>query len=259
MNDYNTEWSLDNKKFNDRLIDVSKEFEIDNPDKIIFYSQQDEEKYVIQYLLKEKINDGVFLEVGACDGILYSNTKTLEDYFGFSGILIEPLPSFYQKLIKNRSNCEFYNYAVSDSKNEFTAFYDDGEKGGIVDTLNKEILREKKSILNLPYLKGFFKPSKSFQVKNIQMNEILRKSKYNYVDFMFIDVEGGELQLLKSIDFTYPIFCIVIEAHSDQKEKNELVREYLLEKGFNFKERQRGNEVWINPNYFRKELFQKIF
>ena len=31
--------------------------------------------------LKEKILDGTFLEVGGCDGILYSNTKTLEDHF----------------------------------------------------------------------------------------------------------------------------------------------------------------------------------
>ncbi len=72
---------------------------------------------------------------------------------------------------------------------------------------------------------------------------------------MFVDVEGGEIELLKSIDFSFPIFCIVIEAHSDKEERNEKVRNFLIEKGFNFRERQRGNEVWVNLNYFRKHLF----
>lgn len=36
---------------------------------------------------------------------------------------------------------------------------------------------------------------------------------------MIIDVEGGELSLLKSINFTFPIFCIIIEASSEQQEK----------------------------------------
>lgn len=31
---------------------------------------------------------------------------------------------------------------------------------------------------------------------------------------MIIYVKGSELSLLKSIDFKFPIFCIIIEAHS---------------------------------------------
>ena len=65
-----------------------------------FYSQQDEDKYIIQYLLKEKIKDGTYLEIGACDGLIYSNTKTLEEFFGFQGILIEPQSNYFKKLLK---------------------------------------------------------------------------------------------------------------------------------------------------------------
>jgi hypothetical protein len=72
---------------------------------------------------------------------------------------------------------------------------------------------------------------------------------------MIIDVEGSELSLLKSIDFNFPIFCIIIEAPSDQVEKNRKVGDYLTLNKFTFKERQRGNEVWLNHNYFRKHLF----
>ena len=83
------EWSLDPKLFTDVLNTQYYKFNI-TPNAVKFYSQQDEDKYIIQYILKQKITDGTYLEIGGCDGVLYSNTKTLEDHFGFSGIIIEP-------------------------------------------------------------------------------------------------------------------------------------------------------------------------
>lgn len=87
------------------------------------------------------------------------------------------------------------------------------------------------------------------------MKDILNNSKFTYIDFMIIDVEGSELSLLQSIDFTFPIFCIIIEAHSTEQEKNKIFGELLKNNGFTSKERQRGNEIWLNHNYFRKHLF----
>ena len=76
------------------------------------------------------------------------------------------------------------------------------------------------------------------------------------MDFMIIDVEGSELSLLQSINFEFPIFCYyIIEDHSNEQEKNKAFGEFLKLNGFTFKERQRGNEIWINHNYFRKDLF----
>ena len=87
------------------------------------------------------------------------------------------------------------------------------------------------------------------------MKDILENSKFKYIDFMIIDVEGGELSLLKSIDFEFPIFCIIIEAHSWEQDKNKIFGDFLKEKGYTYKERQRGNEIWLNNNYFRRHLF----
>ena len=88
------EWHIDKNLFLKEYINKCKIFNINNPRNVKFFSQQDEDKYIIQYLLKEKIDDGTYLEIGACDGVLYSNTKTLEEYFGFKGILIEPQKHF---------------------------------------------------------------------------------------------------------------------------------------------------------------------
>jgi FkbM family methyltransferase len=236
------EWSLDVNAFNKEFITKCSTFNI-NPHDVKFYSQQDEDKYIIQYLLKEKINDGTYLEIGACDGLLYSNTKTLEEHFGFKGILIEPQPVFFSNIAKNRNleNNEIYNYAVSNSDTEYIDFIGDNAEGGISTDINTDLSKHKNW--------------NSYKVKNIKMCDLLNKSNFKYLDFMIIDVEGSEFSLLKSIDFSFPIYCIIIEAHSGEKEKNKIFGDYLKLNGFTFKERQRGNEIWLNHTYFRKHLF----
>ena len=96
------EWTIDMNKFIPEFLKKCNIFQID-PRSVKFYSQQDEDKYIIQYLLKDKISDGTYLEIGACDGLLYSNTKLLEDHFNFSGILIEPQKSFFNNIKNHRS------------------------------------------------------------------------------------------------------------------------------------------------------------
>ena len=78
------------------------------------------------------------MEIGARDGLLYSNTKTLKDYFGFKGILIEPQPLFFSNLENNRKliNNELYNCDVSNNDDAEIDFIGDNPEGGI---LNKQI------------------------------------------------------------------------------------------------------------------------
>jgi FkbM family methyltransferase len=235
------EWTLDPVSFTKEFVKKCNIFNI-HPRNVKFYSQQDEDKYIIHYLLKNKINDGTYLEIGACDGVLYSNTKTLEDHFGFKGILIEPQQQFFKNLKNNRStkNNELYNCAVTDNDLTEIDFIGNNAEGGVLQDINTKL-----NLYNWS----------SYKVQNRQMKDILEKSQYEYIDFMIIDVEGSELSLLKSIDFKFPIFCIIIEAHSNEQEKNKIFGNFLKKKGFTFKERQRGNEIWLNHNYFRKELF----
>lgn len=235
------EWSIDENMFRTAFTQRCNDFNI-LPGSVQFYSQQDEDKYIIQYILKTKITDGTYLEIGGCDGVLYSNTKTLEDHFGFSGIIIEPQPHYFQKLKKNRPNNKCYNCAVSNSDDKYIKFIGDNAEGGINNTINTNIAR--------------FGWTTTYNVENKKMAEVITNSGLSYIDIMSIDVEGGEFNLLQSIDFTFPIYCIIIEAHSGEQKKNAIFGNYLKNQGFIFHERQRGNEIWINPNYFRRHLFQ---
>ena len=84
--------------------------------------------------------------------------------------------------------------------------------------------------------------------------DILNKSHLKYVDLMTIDVEGGELMALETMDWSIPVYVIVIECHAVHEEKNEKCRNVLLSQGFVMMNHFCGNEFWVNPSYFRKEL-----
>lgn len=230
------EWKIDNS-YNKYCEVVCETFEVDK-NTIKYYSQQDEDKYIIQKILKDKLTDGVFLELGACDGIMYSNSKTLEDHFGFSGILIEPINHFYNRLVSNRPNCELHNCAVSTEEGEVT-FVGSNAEGGI-----KEFM---KNVSNKTETK----------VKSRQLKNILKESQYNHIDIFILDVEGAELDVLRSIDFDeIDIYCIISEAHSDEIVKNNLVKSFLEDNGFQFFERQRGNNVFFKKDSNRAKYFK---
>lgn len=62
------------------------------------YSEHEEEKYILEAVAD--MPTGQFIDVGAYDGIQYSNTRALVER-GWSGIMIEPGLTAFQKLLTN--------------------------------------------------------------------------------------------------------------------------------------------------------------
>lgn len=61
---------------------------------------------------------GTFLEFGAYDGITFSNTYLLEKNFGWTGLLIDPIPSHFN-LMKTSRSCQQILAAVVPEKQNF--------------------------------------------------------------------------------------------------------------------------------------------
>jgi len=61
-----------------------------------YYGQCGQDKLIIETLFPGKTN-GVFVDIGANDGVTFSNTYLLEK-LGWSGLVIEPIPSIYEQL-----------------------------------------------------------------------------------------------------------------------------------------------------------------
>lgn len=69
------------------------------------YSQGDEERFIVEWFGERR---GRFLDVGASDGVKYSNTRRLVE-LGWAGVLIEPNPVTFAMLIQN---CESYQNLI---------------------------------------------------------------------------------------------------------------------------------------------------
>jgi len=220
------------------------------------YSQQKEDLFIINKLLKkdEDYSDGTFLECGALDGILFSNTKTLEDYYGFNGILIEPQLCHYNCLKNNRNiKNEFYNTIISNFDEDSLDFINLSDvpaaERGIMKTWDNmgDITRKNYKIYD------------TIKIKNTKLKDILSNSKFKYIDIMSIDVEGAEYSFLESIDFTFPIFFIIIEQHYKEKLETIIkIQEFMKLKNYILVYKDEGNEYYANYSIKRSEKFNKL-
>jgi FkbM family methyltransferase len=209
-----------------------------------FTSQFGEDIYVYNNFINVFNNDGIFVELGAMDGIIYSNSNFFEKSLGFSGVLIEPTEQ-YNNLIINRPNCKNVNLAVNYNNNK-SLFFGKDAVGGLIETMSEN------------FKNTYHNNSESYFVNCCPFFEILNNNNISYIDLLIIDVEGAELVVLETMDFNIPVFVIIIELDSSNLDKDQKCRDILLKNGFVFDIRVNINEFWINKEYFRKNiLFDK--
>lgn len=155
----------------------------------------------LQYLNYKQ--NGYFVEFGGYDGIAHSNTLLLEECFNWSGILAEPSPNFFNQLKKNRPNCKLDNSCITGTSNSHSKFAEcaDGELSTQAKYLKKGSLAERR-------LKH-----KIYDVPTLSLKDLLDKhSAPKHIDFLSIDVEGGEMEILEGFDFhSYSFSMIAIE------------------------------------------------
>ena len=97
--------------------------------------------------------------------------------------------------------------------------------------------------------------SKKGKRKAERLDNILHKYKVKYIDFWSLDVEGSELEVLKTMDWNIPVYLIVMEVNSWISEaKVQHCREILRTNGFVSDGIYGIDEWWVNKNYFRKDL-----
>ena len=205
-----------------------------------FYSQQGEDIFIYRNFINSKRSDGVFVELGGVDGITYSNTKFFEDELDFKGVLIEPTKQ-YDKMIINRPKCDNYNLAVSYKKDKIK-FLGDGATAGASDLMTEN------------FKKSWHKQSYEYYVDGEPFGDILNKSNIKYIDLLSIDVEGGELMVMETMNWNIPVYLVLIELDNHNPDKDEKCREILRQNGFKFYNKMCINEFWVNPKYFRKDL-----
>ncbi|RPH51042.1 MAG: FkbM family methyltransferase [Desulfobacteraceae bacterium] len=155
--------------------------------------------------------DGFFVEFGATNGIRLSNTYLLEKEFGWRGILAEPARVYHKDLKKNRNtNVDF---ACIWNKTGQTLNFnetDDPVLSTISDFSSKDRYSETRKYGN------------TYSVNTISLMDLLRKYDAPYrIDYLSIDTEGSEYEILKAFDFdAYRISIITCEHNfTDDRQK----------------------------------------
>ena len=154
---------------------------------------------------------GFFVEFGACDGISFSNTYLLEKKFEWQGILAEPCKYFHINL-KNNRNCNLSFDCVDKESGSKIKFFENENK-----SLSRSIDKNQKE---------------SYEVTSISLNDLLEEfnAPINF-DYLSIDTEGNEYQILETFDFTKYKPKIITCEHNYRTER-EKISNLLIKNGY---------------------------
>ena len=185
----------------------------------------------IDQRLVEKMNitNGIFIEVGANDGITQSNTKLLEEQYGWTGILIEPSDVLFERLKKNRPTARYFQCALGTFEQNNTFLYGDFD-GHLMASINGDRLNS---------------PNGLKQVLTRSLQSILDELGITHINFFSLDTEGYEQNILKGIDFKKTTFdYLLIEIYRAQYQE---IVQFLASHGYTLLENFSNYSHALNP------------
>lgn len=158
-----------------------------------YFSQAGQDR-IVDRLLGGRRN-GVFADIGGYDGVTGSNSLFFEMFRGWSGILVEPAPTQLRKAQAVR-RCPCLAYAVAGSQGmrdfmEVTAGYT--QMSGFLDGYDADLLAR---------VRGDARHRERIHSLAARpLGAILAEAGLSRIDFLSLDVEGGEMDILESFDF----------------------------------------------------------
>jgi hypothetical protein len=220
--------------------------------KSLLKSQDGEDEFALKWF--NGLCNGTYLEMGAVDGVLSSNTYALHKAFGWKGLLIEMSPPNFKELPTNRPDDVTVNAAICDKPRTLHYWYNPERRftAGIWEFTAKSF-RDR-------YWQGVrledTTPINCAPLDHIIQERVSsprtghgRPHQY-FFDFLSLDVEGGEMMVLKSVDFTTTAFGImVVEADDTNHRKNLALRFFLENKGYRFLQQEERNYWFVNQNF----------
>jgi len=193
----------------------------------------------VDFLIKQYFPDGHVgrcIEVGAVDGVYISNTYHFE-LNGWESLCVEPIPKYFDALQRNRKNAVCLAVANKNSDNcDFTvvtmANSNQSSVSGLV--VDSRLLEEHE----------IYKPTKEIiSVKTRRLDWIIDNHfKGGPIDFISIDTEGNELEVLESIDLElHGVRLLIIENNYNSAD----IEQYLMGLGWRKDKRFEVNDFYV--------------
>lgn len=173
----------------------------------------------VLWVLQEKRN-GFFVEFGAGDGVTNSNTHLLEKEYGWNGILAEPRKTAYSNCLAQRTAMSS-PYAVTNGV-------------GVMQFRETPIgeLSCLHGYENCDGLAGARVHGEIYPVLTTTLDGLLQYHHApDYIDYISIDTEGNEFEVLQAYSFKHYIQLITVE-HNGQEERRQKIHSLLTSKGY---------------------------
>ncbi|GAA0537825.1 MULTISPECIES: FkbM family methyltransferase [Rheinheimera] len=182
------------------------------------------EKYVFH-------RDGFFIEAGANDGVKQSNSHYFAKALGWKGILVEAIPALYNACVTNRPESAVYNCALVPSADisAITMHFADlmsTVDGALKEQQDEHIARGLK-VQNITQTYSIEVPAKTLTevIKSYKASTAVADLK---IDFLSLDVEGYELEVLKGLDLQLhrPAYMLIESRSIDEIENYLSANDY---------------------------------
>jgi FkbM family methyltransferase len=166
--------------------------------------------------------EGFFVEFGATNGIDLSNTFLLEEEFDWKGILAEPALFWHKALRENRPSAFIEDLCVWTKSNIQVMFNE---------TENTE-LSTMEIFSNLDSHHELRKIGQKYFVETISLTDLLDKySAPKHIDYLSIDTEGSEIDILNAFDFERYSFGVITCEHNYTTAREKIYK-LLTSKGY---------------------------
>ena len=198
--------------------------------KRIYWAEFDTDKFIRETYFPDFSYKGIMVEVGAGPTEFYSMSKHFRES-GWRCIGVEPNPKFVQAHLSEGNEVYAYACANFEGKSNFTIV----ESGW--DFTNEGISY---SALEIKYAMPTNHNSQKVEVDVIRLETLLNRLKVTEVDFISVDTEGWELEVIEGIDLDrYKPKVVLLENY----ENNSNYANFMLERGYSLAHKVEYN--WI--------------
>lgn len=188
--------------------------------------------FVLEYF--DYKQSGVYIDVGAYDGITWSNSVALDELLNWKGICIEPNPTVFEKLKSLRPNAQCinagcYSYVAQKKfwkitgRAEMLSGFKDNYDSQHIERINRETKACNGTI-------------EEIEIPIITLQNLIVENDIKQVDYLSVDVEGAELEVLKGLGIYTP-HLISVEDNGYTAEPHN----YLLDIGYRFLKKVAGD------------------
>ncbi|MCE5340851.1 MAG: FkbM family methyltransferase [Planctomycetaceae bacterium] len=212
------------------------------------YSQCGED-LIVSYILKNylKIEFPSYLDIGTNDPVHFNNTY----YFyraNSKGVCIEPNPELFKKIKKIRPKDICLNVGIGSKNIKSADFYVLSS-----DTLSSFSKDEAERLCTLHAQKS----EKILKIPVVNINEIIEKYFEKTPNFVSIDTEGMDLEILNAINFLKfrpEVFCIETLTYVEDKSERKIneISSFMKDNGYVIYADTYINTIYVDENAWKK-------